>query len=84
MWDTHHCLSAAKRVVEMALHMNGVIAGLRGKGALIIHAPSDCMAFYAETPQRRRAQGAPHADAATVTSDELVGGEPFRFSGNEH
>lgn len=64
MWDTHHCLSAAKRVVEMAPHMNEVIAGLRDKGALIIHAPSDCMAFYDETPQRRRAQEAPHADAA--------------------
>ena len=63
MWDAHHCISAAKRVVEMAPHMNEVICGIRGMGALIIHAPSGCMAFYAKTPQRKRAQEAPHADA---------------------
>ncbi len=63
MWDTHHCLSAAKRVAEMAPRMNEVITGIRKRGALIIHAPSGCMPFYENTPQRRRAQEAPHVDA---------------------
>ncbi|MFG1691438.1 hypothetical protein ACGF5M_04720, partial [Gemmatimonadota bacterium] len=64
MWDTHHCVSAAQRVAEMAPRMNEVLSRLREKGALIVHAPSGCMAFYDNTPQRRRALEAPHADAA--------------------
>ena len=66
MWDTHHCISTAKRVAEMAPHMNKVITALRDKGALIIHAPSDCAdgPLYKDTPQRRRAQNAPHAETS--------------------
>lgn len=66
MWDTHHCISAAKRVAEMAPHMNKVIVALREMGALIIHAPSDCEGreLYKDTPQRRRAQNAPHAETS--------------------
>ncbi|NKB65445.1 MAG: hypothetical protein GKR89_00150 [Candidatus Latescibacteria bacterium] len=63
MWDDHHCVSAAKRVVEMAPRMNEVVGQLRDRGALVIHAPSDCMRFYEDTPQRRRAQEAPDAGA---------------------
>jgi nicotinamidase-related amidase len=59
MWDDHHCRSAAQRVAEMAPFMNRVIAEARHRGALIIHSPSDCMDFYRDTPQRRRAQAAP-------------------------
>ena len=64
MWDTHHCVSAAERVAEMAPYMNEVLTRIRKKGALIIHAPSGCMAFYDQTPQRKRAQEAPHTDTA--------------------
>ena len=60
MWDAHHCVSAQRRVVEMAPRVDAVAAGLREQGALIIHAPSDCMDFYADTPQRQRATTAPH------------------------
>ena len=63
MWDTHHCISAADRVAEMAPHMNNAISALREMGALIVHAPSGCMRFYDGTPQRLLAQSAPHADA---------------------
>lgn len=63
MWDAHHCVSAARRVVEMAPRMNVVVAGLREQGALIIHAPSGCVDFYADTPARMRAIQAPHAPA---------------------
>jgi nicotinamidase-related amidase len=59
MWDAHHCVSAARRVAEMAPRMNAVIIGLRCQGALIIHAPSDCVDFYGGTPARRRALAAP-------------------------
>lgn len=58
MWDAHHCVSAASRVVEMAPRMNEVVGDLRGRGALIVHAPSGCVSFYEDTPARRRAQQA--------------------------
>jgi len=62
MWNNHHCRSAAQRVVEMAPHMNKVINAARRMGVFIIHAPSDCMEFYEETPQRTLAQNAPLAE----------------------
>src|SRR5688572_26765727 len=63
MWDDHHCVSAAARVVEMAPRMNQVVARLRDKGALIVHAPAGCMDFYSRTAARMRAILAPHAQA---------------------
>ena len=64
MWDTHHCISTAERVAEMAPRMNEVIAGIRKGSALIIHAPSSCMGFYDKTPQRKRAEEAPFVEAS--------------------
>jgi nicotinamidase-related amidase len=63
MWDDHHCRSAAERVAQMAPHMNQVVKAARAKGALIIHAPSDCMDFYQGTSARRLAQEAPRSPA---------------------
>lgn len=63
MWDAHHCVTAARRVAEMAPRLNQVAAGLRGQGALIIHAPADCVEFYRGTPARLRALRAPHVPA---------------------
>lgn len=59
MWDRIQCQSAARRVAEMAPHMNRVIRPLRDSGSLIVHAPSMCMDFYENTPGRRRAMSAP-------------------------
>ena len=53
MWDQHWCRGATARVAEMAPRMNEVLSILRGKGALIIHCPSNCMKFYEGTPQRK-------------------------------
>ncbi len=61
MWDTTHCITAARRVDEMAPRMNEVLHGLRARGALLVHAPGDCMDFYADTPARLRAITAPCA-----------------------
>jgi nicotinamidase-related amidase len=63
MWDTTHCVTAARRVEEMAPRMNEVLAGLRVRGALIVHAPDGCMDSYAGTPARLRAMRAPFAPA---------------------
>lgn len=61
MWDAHHCLNAVRRVGELAPRMNEVLENARSRGALIIHAPSSCMAPYKDHPARKRAQAAPTA-----------------------
>ena len=63
MWDKHWCAGASRRVDDMAPRMNLALRKLRNRGLLIIHAPSDTIDFYADTPQRRRAQNAPIAPA---------------------
>jgi type 1 glutamine amidotransferase/nicotinamidase-related amidase len=62
MWDGHYCKSAAARVAEMAPRANDFVTAARRRGALIVHAPSGCMAFYAGHPARRRAQNAVQAE----------------------
>src|SRR6266852_4408829 len=61
MWDQHWCAGATKRVGEIAPRLDKVVAAARAKGVLIVHAPSDCMDFYKDTPQRKLAQSAPDA-----------------------
>lgn len=61
MWDKHWCPTATARVAELAPEMNKVAAAARRKGVLIVHSPSETMAHYEGTPQRRRAQAAPKA-----------------------
>lgn len=59
LWDKHWCAGASRRVAEMAPRINQVVKAARARGVLIIHAPSDTMAFYEGTPERRLAQSAP-------------------------
>lgn len=61
MWDDHWCRGAAKRVNEMAVPMNRLVAALRSKGVLVIHSPSSVVDFYTGTPQRLNAKNAPLA-----------------------
>ena len=65
MWNQHWCKGATERVAEMAPRMNEVLKAARQRGVLIIHAPSDTMKFYADYPQRKRAQQAPKSSAPT-------------------
>ena len=61
MWDYHHSHNATKRVGEMAPRMNKVVSEMRRRGALVVHAPSDCMDSYKDHPARKRAMSAPVA-----------------------
>jgi nicotinamidase-related amidase len=61
MWDTHTCPNSAARVGEMAPRVNEFAKAARRAGALIIHCPSDTMAFYKDHPGRKLAQSAPVA-----------------------
>lgn len=59
MWDNHWCSGAARRVAAMAARVDAAVAAARAAGALIVHAPSDTMGFYADSPARLRAQAVP-------------------------
>ncbi|QEG39735.1 isochorismatase family protein [Roseimaritima ulvae] len=63
MWDAHHCYRAVQRGTEMAPRLNALLEKLRAAGVTVIHAPSSCMAAYADTPARQRAIEAPAADS---------------------
>ncbi|MBM4456326.1 MAG: protein-signal peptide and transmembrane prediction [Chloroflexi bacterium] len=64
MWDAHWCGGASVRVAEMAPRMNRLIAQLRRRGVLVIHAPSNTLDFYADHPGRGPAQAAPPVETA--------------------
>ena len=64
MWDTHTCRGAARRVGEMAPKLDAFVSAARARGTLIVHAPSDVIKFYADTPQRKRVLDAPAAKGA--------------------
>ena len=72
MWDKHWCSGASERCGAIALKMEPVLKAARDRGVQIVHAPSECMTFYADTPQRLRAQLAPK----TESSKELAISEP--------
>jgi nicotinamidase-related amidase len=66
MWDATQCISAARRVTDMAPRVDEVASRLRQDGALVVHAPAGCMGYYADTPARQRAQRAPRVPSAAA------------------
>jgi nicotinamidase-related amidase len=66
LWDRHWSAGATARSAALAPRVDRLAAYLRDAGALIVHAPSDTAAFYANHPARRRllAHAADAADAA--------------------
>jgi hypothetical protein len=69
VWDQHWSRAAAERTAVLAPKINQVISVARERGVRVIHASSDTMAFYAESPARRRMRayppiGAPAADSS--------------------
>ena len=68
MWDRHWCRSATRRCDALAHKMAPVIDAARSRGVQIIHAPSECMAYYQETPQRQRVCNLPRVDPPALLS----------------
>ncbi len=54
VWDDHWCRAAAKRCAVIARKVARTVDAARTAGAHVVHAPSGCMDFYADFPQRRR------------------------------
>ena len=55
VWDYHHSINAVRRLEEMLPRLNALLVEARKRGAIIIHAPSDCMPHYEGHPARIRA-----------------------------
>jgi hypothetical protein len=53
MWDKHWCRGANERVAAIVPKIDPLLVRARAKGVTIIHAPSDTMEFYQDTPARR-------------------------------
>jgi nicotinamidase-related amidase len=62
MWDKHWCKGATSRVEGLARKMQPLLQQARAKSILIIHAPSETMPYYANTPGRLLAERAPKID----------------------
>jgi nicotinamidase-related amidase len=62
VWDRNWCRGANERLEEMLPRINAVAKLAREKGALIVHAPSDTMDFYKDSPARERVLQAPPAE----------------------
>lgn len=54
MWDKHWCSGATGRVNGLVAQMAPFLEAARKQGIQIIHAPSETMPFYQDTPQRQR------------------------------
>jgi nicotinamidase-related amidase len=54
IWDHHWCRSAERRCEVIARRTAEVVEVARSRGVAILHAPSECMEFYADSPARRR------------------------------
>lgn len=63
VWDRHWSAGAARRVDELAPRIDSWCRQLRDAGVLIVHAPSDTMDAYRESPARLRVAGGERAPA---------------------
>ena len=59
VWNSHWCRGAVERLNALTPRMNEVAAACRSRGVLIVHAPSDTLDFYRDTPARKRAESVP-------------------------
>jgi nicotinamidase-related amidase len=59
VWDHHWCRGAVERLEVMLPRMNQVVGMARDAGVQIVHAPSETMDFYADSPARQRIVGVP-------------------------
>jgi nicotinamidase-related amidase len=59
VWDHHWCRGAEERLEAMLPRMNQVVRVAREAGIRIVHAPSETMGFYANSPARQRIAAVP-------------------------
>jgi nicotinamidase-related amidase len=59
VWDRHTCRGAEERLEKLLPRMGEVVRRVREMGGLVVHAPSETMAFYVGAPARERVLGTP-------------------------
>jgi nicotinamidase-related amidase len=59
MWDKHWCSGANMRVAALVKKLEPVLEAARHNGMVIVHAPSETMSYYANSPQRQRVLSLP-------------------------
>ncbi len=59
VWNDHTSRGAVERLEAMIPAMASVVEAMRAEGVTIVHCPSDCMDFYAESMARMRVLAAP-------------------------
>jgi nicotinamidase-related amidase len=62
MWDKHWCSGATQRVGLLVERLQPFLDAARHSGIIIIHAPSETMAFYRDAPQRKKMMAFPRVD----------------------
>ena len=77
MWDDHWCKAASKRCGELAKAADPVLKACRDKGMTIIHAPSDCMAFYTDHPARKRMLAVKKLDKKDLPKEKELPNPPL-------
>jgi nicotinamidase-related amidase len=75
MWDRHWCDKSNARLEELAVTLNRVVIEARRKGVKIVHAPSDCMDFYKDYPQRQEAKKYWNTELAALTNGDKLPSE---------
>ena len=84
MWDLHWSRGATGRVNMLAPHIDTIARAVRGRGGLVVHAPSDVTAAYGGHPARLQAVRAPfhalpplseHADPPLPIDDSDEGSD---------
>ncbi len=59
MWDKHWCKTYTARVGNMVPRMNRTLDAARKLGIQVVHAPSDALGPYRDSPQRKAMQAIP-------------------------
>ncbi|MDR2383222.1 MAG: cysteine hydrolase [Prevotellaceae bacterium] len=75
MWDKHWCDISNARFGELAVALEQVVKDARSKGVKIVHAPSDCMDYYKDYPQRKEAKKYRDAKLAALANGEKLSSE---------
>lgn len=75
LWDQHWCKGASTRIAEMGTFVNDVISIARKKGALIVHAPGGCIAYYKNHPARKPGQKYKSKKAMSLISADKLESE---------
>ncbi|MDR2621576.1 MAG: isochorismatase family protein [Dysgonamonadaceae bacterium] len=75
MWDKHWCDISNARFGELAVALEQVVNAARSKGVKIVHAPSDCMDYYKNYPQRKEASKYKNAKLSALANGNKLPSE---------